>query len=135
MAWGPADKLSVHDGDSIRIVDHDGTVTTLARGLTDIENPNPPQLGQSHFFDITVDDEGNVFGSDWGYRRISKISSTGEKSTLYRPKLPWSPEGIASFENDFYILESTGPALEQIKPRVRKLTADGTMTTIFEPSD
>lgn len=135
MSWGPNDKLYIHDGDSIRIADQDGMVTTLATGLTDVENPNPPQLGQSHFFDITVDDDGNVFGSDWGYRRIFKISSTGEKSTLYRSKLPWSPEGIASFENALYILETTGPALEKIKPRVRKRMPNGIMTTIFETSD
>jgi hypothetical protein len=135
MAWGPAEKLYVQDGDSIRIVDQDGTVTTLARGLTDIENPNPPQLGQSHFFDIAVDDEGNVFGSDWGYRRVFKISSTGEKSTLYRSKQPWSPEGIATFENALYVLETTGPALNEIKPRVLKRSVDGMMTTIFETSD
>lgn len=135
MAWGPEEKLYVHDGDSIRIIEKDGTVTTLARGLTDTESTHPPQLGQSHFYDITVDDQGNVFGSDWGYRRVFKISPTGEQSTLYRSEEPWSPEGIAIHKNTLYILETSGPISTEIKPRIRKRAPDGTIFTIFEPQE
>ena len=132
MAWGPEEKLYVHDGDSIRIIAKDGAVTTLASGLEDIENTAQPQLGQSHFYDITVDENGNVFGADWGYRRVFKVSSSGEKSTLFRTKAPWSPEGIAIHKDTFYILETSGPDSKVIKPRIRKRSPDGTISTVFE---
>ena len=109
MAWGPLDVLYVSGKGTIRLVTPDGTVTTLVTGLFSSEDGIEPLLGQTHFFDMTVDDNGNVFGADWGMRRVLMVSSKGEVSTLYRCDPPWSPEGIVWKDEVLYILEMTGP--------------------------
>ncbi len=135
MAWGPNDTLYVNDRGTIRLVSKAGTVTTLASGLAAFENNGPVRLNQTHFFDMTIDSNGNVFGADWGSRRVLKVSSTGEVSTLYRCKPPWSPEGIALHGDVLYILETTFPESPTIRPRVRERKPNGTFSTIFEFSD
>ena len=135
MAWGPDDVLYVYDKGTIRLVSPDGTVTTLDTGFVTFEEDIPPVLRQTHFFGMTVDDKGNVFGADWGKRRVVMVSSKGEISTLYRCEPPWRPEGIVWKDDVLYILEMTGPDVPAIKPRVRKRTPNGTMTTLFELSE
>jgi hypothetical protein len=47
---------------------------------------------------------------------------------------PWSPTGVAEHDGDIYVLEythATEPKAEGWFPRVRKLTRDGTVTTLL----
>jgi len=66
----------------------------------------------------------------WG-----KVSSTGEKSIVYRCKSPWTPEGTDVEGDVLYILETTFPELRRVVPRLRKRKPDGTLVTIFEFSE
>ncbi len=85
--------------------------------------------------DMTIDSEGNVFAADFGGRRVGKVSSTGEKSIVYRCKSLWTPEGIDAKGDVLYILETTFPELCRVVPRLRKRKPDGTLVTIFEFSE
>jgi len=135
MAWGPDDTLYVSDRSTIRLVRKDGTVTTLASDLTDFEMNGSRLLNQAHFFDMTIDSQGDIFLADFGGRRALKVSSAGEISIVYRCKSPWTPEGIATRGDVLYILETTFPESCPIVPRVRERRPDGTLVTIFEFSE
>ncbi len=139
LAWGSDEMLYVSDHDKIRRLKRDGTVTTLADGLFDLVKESDhnherafPLRGRIHFFDMTVNKEGDVFGADWGTRQVIKISSKGEKSIFHRSPSPWSPEGIAAKGDALYLLETTAPERPEIRPRVRKLNLDSTTSTLFE---
>ena len=117
------------DGDSLRRVTMDGTVTTLARDLATRTSEDSPTLfggNQGSLAGLTVGPDGSVFVADSGNRRVLKIID-GKAQLVLRSEPPFFPTGAAvTPTGDVYILE-VGLTLPNISsgPRVRKLTADG----------
>jgi len=127
MAWGPDGALYVTEGGNVRRVGMDGTVTTLARGLTDdASREKPPFFG---LMGIAVDRRGAVYVADYGNRQIRKIAPGGAIVTFGRSRWPWRPTGVAVSGDDVYVLEHVQApgflADLEGSPRVRKIHPDG----------
>ncbi|MEQ8523676.1 hypothetical protein [Gracilimonas sp.] len=140
VAWGLNDKLYILDRESIKVVEEDGSISVLATGLKE-ENPeNIPFAGANILFDFAVDESGNVYLAYYGNRRVLKVTPAGEVSVFLESEGPWSPHGVDVFNGEVYVLESTfGTSKwwefweeDVIIPRVRKVDAEGEVSTIFE---
>lgn len=127
--------LYVLERDCVRRVTPDGVVTTIgAKPLAGIERRQNGQM----LLGLAVDARGNVYAADWEFARLRRIKPDNSVDTALASGWFWSPSGVASLENDLYVLETVRqsafamPAALGIGPyiRVRKLTPDGTITTI-----
>lgn len=90
---------------------------------------------------LAVDSQGNVFVVDYGNRSVHKITPTGSVTTVARSSWFWWPVGVAVQAGNVYVLErpgdywgASGALLSLLAdlsggPRVRKIAADGTVTT------
>ena len=61
------------------------------------------------------------------------IPAKGPIRTLLRAERPWSPTGIALSGTEVYVLEylhTPGDNRKEWIPRVRKISADGRITTV-----
>lgn len=118
----------------------DGILSLLASDLRK-ENPkNIPFQGANIFFDMTIDNNENVYLAYYGNRKVIKISPSGEAITVLESNAPWSPHGIDVFEGDLYVLESTLGSNKwwkfwqketEILPRIRKVDPNGNVSTVF----
>lgn len=139
IALGPDDDLYILSRDKIYI--YDGTDYKLL--ASDLRKRNPEDLpfsGANIFFDMVVDDDRNIYLAYYGNREIIKILADGSIETILKAEKPWSPHGIDIYNGEIYVLESTigdgkwwrfweeDPG---IIPRVRKISEDGTISTIY----
>ena len=140
LAWGLNDKLYILDRESIKVMEEDGSVSVVATGLKE-ENPeNIPFAGANILFDFTVDERGNVYLAYYGNRRVLKVTPEGKVSVFLESEGPWSPHGVDVFNGEVYVLESTFGTSKWWKfweedviiPRIRKVNAEGEVSTIFE---
>jgi hypothetical protein len=128
MAFGTDGSLYVADNDSVRRVAMDGTVTTLANNLVRI-NPNKNgvegEVAWGALMGLAVDHQGNAYVADYRNRRVLKVTHDGAVSTVASAEQGWSPTGVAYKDGDLYILEFATATTGEVKPHVRKLSADG----------
>ncbi len=138
-AWGPDEELYFMSSDDIYI--YDGIeYKLLISGLRKSNPEDIPFSGANIFFDMAVDKDRNVYLAYYGNREIIKISPNGTSEVILKSEKPWSPHGIDTFNGDIYVLESTigdgkwwrfweeDPG---IVPRVRKISANGTVSTVY----
>lgn len=132
MTFGPDGNIYLTDNDSLRKVTMEGTVTTLATELTVRTSKDYPTLfGGNHLAGLSVAKDGTVSVADAGNRRVLKVAN-GAIDVVLRSEPPFFPTGIASTPSgDIYVLE-VGLTLPNITsgPRVRKLSADGTVSVV-----
>jgi hypothetical protein len=126
------------DGSTIKKAAQNGAITVLADKIQienqpDAANQNAPTLLLGIAFDTTTN---SLFVADHGNRRVLKISADGKTSTVIRADAPWSPTGVAVRNGELYILEF-GFTLPRTSNgiRVRKLAADGKITTLATVSE
>ena len=130
MAFGPDGSIYLSDGDAVRKVSMDGTVTTVARELTTRTAEDKPSLfGASHgsLTGLAVDPSGSVYVADAGNRRLLRINREGKTEVVFRVEPPYFPNGVtASPDGAIYVLE-VGFTLPSAwsGPRVRKISPDG----------
>lgn len=135
MAFGRDGALYLTDGDAVRKVTMDGSVTTLARGLTTRTADDKPALfGASHgsLSGLAVDSSGAVYVADAGSRRLLRINRDGKTEVVLRIDPPYFPNGVAAApDGAIYVLE-VGLTLPNVSsgPRVRKISADGSSRII-----
>jgi sugar lactone lactonase YvrE len=128
FAWMADGSLLVTDsGSSVRRIAPDGIVTTLAgsqaRGFADGPASDAKFDGACG---LAVDEAGNVLVADTGNRRIRKITKGGQVSTLPSKSALENPAGVAvGKDGAVYVLDYS-----RDNPRVRRLKADGAVTTI-----
>ena len=132
MAFGSDGALYFTANSSVGKLTPDGAMTLLASNL-EIEDRAESPMPDSHLtplFGIAVDSQGTSFVADYGNRRILKIAPDGKSTTLMREEKPWSPTGVAFKDGNLYVLEFGFTLPSTYIPRVRKLSADGTITTL-----
>ena len=135
MVFGNDGALYVLDRDCVRRVTLDGVVTTIgAKPLAGIERRQRGQM----LLGLTVDARGDVYAADGEFACLRRIKPDNNVDTVLASGWFWSPSGVTSAESELYVLESVRqsafamPAALGVGPyiRVRKLTPDGTITTI-----
>lgn len=126
------------DGITVRRIDADGTVTTIARQLDFQTSDDDPRLFAANggLTGLAVDKSGKVFVADSSRRRVLKIDTQGQPIVLVRTAPPFYPNGVFEANGDLYVLEFglTFPNLAG-GPRVRKITPDGKSEILVTLSD
>jgi hypothetical protein len=138
LASGPDGLLYASCPSAVLKIKLDGTVTTLVNPivLKDCEQDLPtgtPKSQMPYLRGLAVDRRGTVYTAATGCRSVLKITSNGEVTTILKAERPWSPTGVAVFDEDVYVLEYTnanGARSEGWLPRVRKLGRDGKVTVL-----
>lgn len=128
--------ILVVDEDSVRSVSMGGHVKTIRKGIIEqnptdqpFDNGNPSV--SNRLYGLDQDDSGNIYVAYHGNRRVIKISPDGGMEVVYRPVKPWSPVGVAVWNNSLYIKESgLEPGSRFPGPRIRKLEPNGEISTI-----
>ena len=135
MTFGLDGSIYLTDGDSLRMVTMDGTVTTLGRGLNVRTPEDSPTLFGGNYGSLAglavSADGGSVFIADSGNRRLLKVAK-GKVDVVLRSEAPFFPTGAAATESgDVYVLE-VGFTIPNVSsgPRIRKVSSDGTITVV-----
>ena len=133
LAWGPDGSIYIMEEDALRRVRPDGRLTTLSTDLLTVPADDPIfEDGRfNSIWNFAVGRDGSVYLAYNGNRRLLKLATDGEVTELYHTQAPWSPMGVAVYHDTLYILESW--FREDVGwrgPRVRRLTADGAVTTL-----
>lgn len=93
--------------------------------------PDTPKL--PYLRGIAVAADGTIYAAANGCRSVLAIPAKGAIRTILKADPPWSPTGVALFASDLYVLEylhSAGDDRKAWIPRVRKITAGGSVKTI-----
>lgn len=133
LTFGMEGSLYFVHGANVSKLTTRGLLTPLARKVALENAPSNTVTGSSEtqLFGIAVDAKANVFVADYGNRRIIKITPDGRNETLLRAEEPWLPTGVAVRGDELYILEyGHTPTHKPIGTRVRKMTADGTVSVL-----
>jgi hypothetical protein len=134
LAAGSGGSIYVSTATTILKAGQDAAVTVLVdRPEVKDCDPNPPPDGLPGFQGLAVTTDGTVFAAATGCRVILKISPRGTCETVLKPESPWSPTGVAIHAGELYVLEWTNPSDAPEtgwRPRVRKVAADGKVTTL-----
>ncbi len=122
---------------AVRRVAPDGTVSTVADHVTVPDCERPPlapeeRLGPSlRGLDVAAD--GAVYVAASSCSAVLKIAPAGDISVVLRATDAWSPTGVVLSGDDLYVLEYLHIAAtrrEAWLPRVRKVSADGTVSLV-----
>ena len=135
LAAGPDGPLYVASATGLYKVGMDGAVTTLVeRPEVQGCDPNPPPDGLPGFQGLDVAPDGTVYAAATGCRAVLKIARPPVVETVLKSERPWSPTAVALQKRDLYVLEWTNPNEGRNagwRPRVRKLAADGKVSTLI----
>jgi hypothetical protein len=140
LAAGPQGALYIASPRGVSRLDADGRFTILAHPIElkdcDVDypdhNPNSPLPSLRG---LAVDEDGTVYAAAVGRRAVIKVSQAGTVETVLKAEAPWSPTGVAVHRGAVFSLEYTNANGSHLEgegwlPRVRKLTRDGTVTTL-----
>ena len=138
MTVGPDGDIYLIDVSNVYRITSDGGVTIITENLLE-ENPANPPFRHSNprtvnrLFGLTVDISGNIYVAYYGNRSVLKISPEGKKETVYQSEAPWSPVGVAVFNEELYIKEAgMKEGVGNFGPRIQKLSKQGEVIFICE---
>src|SRR5688572_7252875 len=126
LAFGPDGSIYYTDADALRRLLMDGTVATVAEGLTE------PAWGED-LMGLVVDAAANTYVADYSQNQILHVNRDGAATKIFESRWPWSPTGVARDDSAVYVLEhlrmpyvllgniGVGPYI-----RVLRVAADGT---------
>jgi DNA-binding beta-propeller fold protein YncE len=127
--------LYITDNDAVRKVDRNGTVSTFrdAIRVADCGDPLPDAPQLPYLRGLAAAQGGTIYAAANGCRAVIAIPTKGPVKTLLKSEAPWSPTGIATSGGEVYVLEylhTPGDNRREWIPRVRKISADGKITTL-----
>jgi sugar lactone lactonase YvrE len=143
VAAGPDGSIYYTENTSVRRIDASGAITTVASRISmpECEALSHLPAGFAPYLrGLAVADDGTVFAAANGCRAVLRIGKDGATTPVLRADPPWSPTAVAVHGADLYVLEYLHTDQEDVPdrkvwvPRVRKVAADGTVTTIVEVS-
>ena len=128
MAFGGDGSLYLTDAGDLRRIGMDGEVRTLAQGL-EVQLSDDTLTGYGGLMGLAVDAGGNVYVTDYGRRRVMKVTADGKVTRVVRAEAPWSPSGVATTRDGRVFILEVGftPPNVYSGPRVRELLHDGTL--------
>ncbi|HEX4949051.1 MAG TPA: hypothetical protein VFZ34_20405 [Blastocatellia bacterium] len=137
MAWGPDGALYVTDLDAIRRITLDGTVTTIARGIAELQPSVKARAlslvalgkGGGHLFGLTLDTQGNIYAANLTRKTVIKFAPDGKVLNVVPSESGWAPTGVAVSGGDLFVLEFFDEGITK-GPRVRRVSADGNAVTL-----
>ena len=118
-------------------VNMDGSMRAVVSNivLKECDEDLPPNWRPPGFRGLAVTTNGMVYAAATGCRCLVTIAPNGSMKTLLKSERPWSPTGVALHGGDAFVLEWTNPSggpADGWRPRVRKLTRNGKVTTLVE---
>ena len=124
------------NANTIRKITMSGTISIIATfvGKSDIDLPL--ETVPSYCRGLAVDSTGTIYVAATGSRSVLKITPQGKVTTILQTTSPWSPTGVAVFNGIVHVLEWHDVTAENLEvrsawiPRVRKIGADGKVTTV-----
>ncbi len=135
IAAAPDGSLYTTDNDAIRRIDRNGAVAAVrdAIDLADCADPLPDVPKLPYLRGLALAPDGTIYAAASGCRSVILIPARGPIRTILKAERPWSPTAVALDGKDVYALEylhTPGDDRTQWVPRVRKLGADGSITTV-----
>ena len=135
IATGLDGSLYVTDNDAVRKIDRKGTVSTFRDDIRapDCPDPLPDAPKLPYLRSIAVAPDGTIYAAAAGCRCVIQVPARGLVRTVLKAERPWSPTGVALSGNDLYVLEylhTPGDNRREWIPRVRKIGADGKVSTL-----
>lgn len=130
LRWGGDGKIYLTDGNAVRKVALDGTVSTLAR-IPD------SAAGRAHLLGLAVTPHGVVV-ADFSGRRLLAIAGDGTVSVLGVSDPGWAPTGVVADGETLYTLEHRqagvwGDLLGSLGARLRvERLSSGESTTVID---
>lgn len=121
---------------TIRKIGMDGKVSIQATFVGKGGKDLPLETEPSYCRGLAVDSIGTIYVAATGSRSVLKITPQGQITILLQETGPWAPTGVAVFQGEVYVLEWHDVASSQQEvrsawiPRVRKIGADGRVTTL-----
>ena len=98
LAPGPNGSIYFTDTTGLRRVSLDGTVTTIAHGMTE------PSWGED-LMGLTVESATSIYVADYSGHRVLRVNGAGERTAIFSSRWPWSPTGVALQGTSMFILE------------------------------
>lgn len=127
--------LYVTDNNAVRKIGRNGNVSTFRDSIRAPDCASPlagaPEL--PYLRGLAVAEDGTVYAAANGCRTVIAIPAEGAIRTVLKAEPPWSPTGVAISGRDVFVLEylhTTGDNRAEWTPRVRKIGADGKVTTL-----
>jgi hypothetical protein len=131
LAAGPGRSLYYTEDSSVRRINEDGSLSTIATQVSVAECERPPGY-EDHkgpdFRGLDVHSDGRVVVAATGCSALLSLTPEGATSVLLRTEPPWSPTAVAVYGNVLYVLEYLHKKTEDRRewtPRVRKVSPDG----------
>lgn len=134
LATGSDGSVYIADNDAVRKVDIRGGVSTVHDAITsDCSAPlsDTPKLPFLRGLALASDE--TIYAAANGCRSVIAMPAKGPIRTILKAEPPWSPTGVAVSGKEVYVLEYLHIPADDRKvwiPRVRKIGADGVVTTI-----
>lgn len=100
---------------------------------SDPADHNPANSSSPLFRGLGVDADDNLYVAATSCHRVVRITPGGQVTSILISERPWSATGVAVRGQDVYVLEYTnanGPKTEGWRARVRKITANRTVTIL-----
>ncbi len=136
LAAGPDGALFFTEGNAVRRLAADGSLSTLAEIQSLPGCVQPPGYEPASGRDLrglAVGKDGTVTVAASGCSAVLRISPKGKTTVLLRAEAPWSPTAVAVDGGSTYVLEYThtpGDDRRQWLPRVRKVGPDGQVSVL-----
>jgi len=132
---GSDGSLYITDNDAVRKIDRKGTVSIFrdAIQLADCADPLPDTPRLPYLRGLALAAAGTIYAAANGCRTVIQVPAKGRIRTISKAEPPWSPTGVAASGEDVYVLEylhTPGDNRREWAPRVRKVGADGRITTL-----
>ena len=135
IAAGRDGMLYIADNDAVRKIDRNGSLSTVRDAIQapDCLNPLPDTPTLPYLRGLAVAPDGIIYAAANGCRSVIAIPAEGPIRTLLKAEPPWSPTGVALHGKEVYVLEylhTPGDDRREWTPRVRKIAADGRISTL-----
>ncbi len=140
LAVAPDDSLLIASASSIWRLKKNGGLVEIARPVTvpDCDEYRNPAGPQPQLRGLAAAGDGTILAAATGCRCVVKIDSEGQVEVVLKSVSPWTPTGVALRGEELYVLEYTHAndgADKGWRPRVRCVTQDGQVRTLFEAQE